>query len=785
MKLVLPVPVVAGWLLFLSAVAPAAVKEVPVARDAADSVVRVERALAAGDAYLRDLGQPERTTIFTGRLNAPRGRYRLHAPMAVHPLGDLVTSWLKITLQAGQGERTFNTLAFGQADDFTDLTLDFTSTGPKTPVTVVWALEGKGSTVAQAKATVAPKDMPLGLGEDAKDEAATLNALEDPDAAQPIGNARNMAAYVMLREAHVEPLSPVAVESIRVNKITYKRGEQGKVVVALRNAGAAAQTVSLAVEVQGGLDGKWPVKTETVTVPSGAALNWNGEFATEALSWGCALHVAATVQGYPPETGNAMFSVPDRLWDTAIMATCPAQMTKDFGSMEHAREAAAELKEKGFNGFEAYFWAPCDFLEYTPETERFFSGQTAYCQSVTGTRNIIAACHELGIFATFYANLWGGSGEPAFEVMRRHPEWFGSANFHSGALDDAPLMAAGVLRGPGHKVWSYNQLNDKAGMGLFDYHVDEILGTRKMFGWDGIRYDSYYSAPWTIKAMTHIRERLRKEAPEFVFGYNAFAGAEYNAGAMDSLADGMVMAEGLRVGPGTVLGNYARGLNEWRTVTWPYGAAVGPLYGFTAGQDKKKSRPPSSLDEVLLSSVVIAAGGHPYYNRMESSVGQHPAFALRYAEYLYNTKMREPLDPDGVVKFPKGIEPLAWKQLLRSVSLGNDRQRLVVHVLNVPEAYALGGLDMKALPPLRKVPVSVQLPSEAKVTGAWWLQAVPAAAHQVLPVVATNGVVSLILPEVRFYGAVVLEFTSKVPIAEKVDARTAWEARNKVGQAKP
>ena len=285
--------------------------------------------------------------------------------------------------------------------------------------------------------------------------------------------------------------------------------------------------------------------------------------------------------------------------------------------------------------------------------------------------------------------------------------------------------------------------------------------------------------------MTHIRERLRREAPEFVFGYNAFAGSEYNAGAMDSLADGMIMAEGLRVGPGTALGTYARGLNEWRTVAWPYGAAIGPLFGFTAGQDKKKSRPPSSLDEVLLSSVVIAAGAHPYYNQMENVVGQHPAFALRYAEYLYNTKMREPLDPEAVVRFPKGIEPLAWKQLLRSVSLGNDRQRLVLHVLNIPETYTVGGLEMKAAPPLHKVPVSFQLPTEAKVTGAWWLQAVPVASHQVLPVVTSNGMVSVTLPEVRFYGAVVLEFTSKAPIAEKIDARTARESKIKTGQAKP
>lgn len=749
-----------------SCLAAPAVTQVPRAKDHDDSVARQRR--SADTVYLRDLAEGDDGRLFAGNLNAPAGRHRLHASMALHPLGNLTTSWLSIRLRVGAQERVFNVLAFGAADEFSDLAMDFTTPpgGGDTPVTIDWSFEGKGSSIARAKSTLVPQ----GPGEDvAKGNGGDAFELDDRDDRQPLARAKGIGSCLMLRDVHAEPLSPVAVERVRTGKITYKRGEQGQGTLELRNTSRTPQTVSLVTEIESGLDRKRPIRTETIDVPAGQTVPWKGDFATEALAWGCGFHVTATVAGFPAEGQCAIFSVPDHFWDVAIMATCPAQMTRDFGTMDAARQAAAGLKAQGFNGFEAYFWAPCDFLDYTPRTERFFSGQTAYCQTVTGTRNLIAACHELGIAATFYANLWGGSGEPAFEAMRSHPDWFGSANFHTGALDDASLMTAGIIRGPGHKVWSYNQINDKAGMGVFDLHVEQILGTRKMFGWDGIRYDSYYSAPWTIAAMTHIRERVGKETPEFLFGYNAFADAEDRAGAMDSLAGGMIMAEGLRVGTGSRVVDLLQGLNAWRNIGWPHRAAIGPLYGFTAGGDNKKSLPPTPLDHILMSSTLIAAGAHPYYNRMESAIGDHPGFALRYAELVYNTAMRLPRDPDSVVVLPKGIEPLAWRQLVRVASLGDGHQRLVLHLINAPETYTLGTLEMGHPAPLRNVALRFSLPQGAKVNGAWLLQAVPTAAHQPLPFTTEGQTICVTLPEIRFYGIVVLDFASATPVPESTE----------------
>ncbi len=754
---------------FYCSAAPVVTK-VPLAKDRADSDLRSQGQTAT--AYIRDLAEGNGGQIFAGKFNAPAGRYRLHAAAAVHPLGELATAWLTVKLQAGTTEKTFNALSFARPDEFADLAMDFTAPGGDTPVSVGWTFEGKGAATSRAKSIVTPTAPTLGADEDIMKGKTADFELENRNAPQALERAHAIATCLMLREIHAEPLSPVTVAEVRSDKITYTRGEQGQATVELRNAASAPRTVALTVEIQGGLDHRWPVRTETVKIPAGETLAWKGTFDTKPLSWGCALRATATVEGFPPETEAAVFSVPDHFWDVAIMATCPAQMTKDFGNMEHARQAAAHLKEQGFNGFEAYFWAPCDLLEYTPDTEVFFSGQTAYIQTISGTSNLVAACHELGIKATFYANLWGGSGEPAFEIMRQHPDWFGSANFHSGALDDAKLMTAGVIRGPGHKVWSFNQLNDKAGMGLFDYHTDEILGARKMFGWDGIRYDSYYSAPWTIKAMTHIRGRMNREAPDFLFAYNAFAGAEYQAGAMDSLSNGMIMAEGARIGPGSRVVDFLRGLNSWREVSWPYGSGIGPLYGFTGGPEGAK---PSPLDHVLIASVYMAVGAHPYYNLMGGGIGEYPAFAVRYAEVIYNTRLRDVADPDRVVAFGNNADPLLWRELLRTGTVEEGRQRLVLHVVNAATNAAFGALDMRHLPPLKDVPVRFTLPAGAKPVGAWLMQAYPALSQQALPVAADGSAFALTLPEIRFYGLVVLDIATQTPIPTKIDARTKRE----------
>jgi len=741
--------------------------EVPLAKDRADSLARCQRKTES--AFIRDLAEGNGDTIFSGTISVAPGRYRLHAPMAIHPLGDMATAWLTVKLQADTTEKTFNALVFPLSDEFTDLFMDFlfmdfTPRNRDTAVTVSWAFEeGESSALSRRKSIAVPTANTSVLN----NEITDFPDLEDPDAPRPIEQAKAIKECLLLRSIHVEPLSPIAIAAVYSDKITYQRGEKGHVTVELHNASPQPQAVSLVVEIQGGIDQVWPVKVEAVSIPADSSLAWKGEFATTDLSWGCSLQATATVGEFPPEHGEATFSVPDHFWDVAVMAQCPAQMTQSFVSMEAARKSAALLKSQGYNGFEAYFWAPCDFLDYTPDTEVFFSGQTAYVQTIAGTRNIIAACHELGIKATFYANLWGGSGEPAFEMMRRHPDWFGSASFHSGALDDASLRTAGIIRGAGQKVWSFNQLNPEANRGLFDFHVGEILKSCKIFGWDGIRYDSYYSAPWTIKAMTHIRERMNQELPAFLFGYNAFADAEYRAGAMDSTSRGMIMAEGARIGTGSSIADYLHGLNLWREVSWPYGSAIGPLYGFTNGTKGK----PSPLDHLLMASVYMSVGAHPYYNLMGGGFGEYPAFAVRYAEMIYNTRLRDVADPERIVAFGNQVEPLLWRELVRTCTLKNGRQRLVLHVVNSAATSVFGDLGMRHSPPLKNVPIRFTLPDGAKPLGAWVMQAYPAACQQSLPLVADGSSVTLMLPDVRFYGMVVIEFESNTPIPTRMDAR--------------
>ncbi|HOF87988.1 MAG TPA: glutamine amidotransferase, partial [Armatimonadota bacterium] len=171
------------------------------------------------------------------------------------------------------------------------------------------------------------------------------------------------------------------------------------------------------------------------------------------------------------------------------------------------------------------------------------------------------------------------------------------------------------------------------------------------------------------------------------------------------------------------------------------------------------------LDEIYLSSSLLAAGAHPYYGVMERGIGQYPRFALRYAEYLYNNTMRPLKDPEAVISFGAPAKFMDWQWLARTVSLGGNRQRLVIHLLNAPAVpNTLSNLALKTPPVLRQLPVTVKLPAGAAVSGAWSLCPIPDAHHLALDAKKAGDAVTVTVPEVRFWNVVVIDYTANAPL---------------------
>lgn len=765
------------WKLFCVLVAlrslAAAAERVPVV-DAAASRELLRGCLAPKTVLVSDLARADDAKLFeaTPAAALPPGRYRLHACLALAPVGDIVNSTIEISLRAGQQSRGLTSLHFPVADEFGDFTLDVTQSRPEAiPVSVAWAFRSEEAKKArvQAAAKHAPK-MPTG-GDIALDEDDEIDEEGEEDLLQleikggrvPLADARQVKYRLMLSGVHIEPLSPVVVETVRSKKVVYRPGERGQAAVTLRNVGTEPERVKLTVALLSGLNKGTQLGAEQLVMPPGSTREWQGEFETAELYWGCELRAGAETKAGLLSSGSDWLAVASDHWDVALIAAHPAH-TAHFNNRERAVKDAERLRQQGFTGFEAFFWAPCDFIDFTPDDEKFFSGQTAYPGTITGTKNIIEACHEHGMVATVYSNLWGGSGPPVYREMQRHPEWFGPVSFNTYVLDDWDLMGAGRIRAPGIAHWCNASLRLNPSDDTFRRHAQELIDSHKMFGWDGVRYDSFYTRYWNLRALSIVRPMVRDAIPDFLFGYNSYAAGNHRAGALDVMVGGggMVMAEAIRIERTNQYGRYASELHTWRDIVWPYGGHIGPLY-HGAGQETVLT----PLDQIVYSSIILATGAHPYYHELESEIGQHQRFAKRYSEFIYNNRMRPLKHPEQVIAFGQNARFFLWARLARTATLGGNRRRLVVHLLNAPEdGKPAANLAMARPRAYRDLPVTLKLPAGSRVSGAWALKAFPSAHHK--PVLireeAENWVATV--DEVVFYTVLVVDYESDEPLPE-------------------
>lgn len=724
---------------------------IPLVNDAAATLAQARQ---AGSCLAVDLSRGTEGILLQGETPAlPAGRYRLHLPLALAPVGHLHTGALAITLRVDTTTRELTTLHFPAGDEFTDFPLDFTvRAGQRVPVSVRWSLASEQARKNRIKALDLP-EMPD------PDGGEPIIEMEDPFTVDEQGRMRvadlpKLQVHLAGYGAWLEPLSPVSVPAVTTDKITYRPGERGTGTVAIRNDGDMPATIMLAVEVVSGFERQRPLATETFTLPAGETKSWTGTFATDDLYWGAELRATATVAG-KAEARSAVFAVRNNLWETAIVY--PIAYTDSYSDPQVATRLVERARADYYTAFEAFFWAPCDFGDFTPDSELFYGGQTQYKGTISGTKNLIAFAKQHGMEATVYSDLWGGDGASGFEIMRQHPDWFGGAAFGADWLENWWLMEQ--QRIPEIHLWPLNWLEmEKDTTPALTLHAEEFIASHQQFGWAATRYDSYTSTEWTKRATKQVREYVAKQLPEYRWGYNTNIPLDERIGASDIMLSGgqLAMEEALRdmaKNSGSITG-YARTLNAYRDIVWKHDGHLGICY-----DEPLAGRGGVALDNLYFSSLVLASGAHPYYGRMESVLGQYPRCALRYSEYLYDNKLLSLPNPETVISFGGKADLLDWQKFARTRNLGGGRQRIVLHLIRPPvEDASLRNAAQALAFPLRKLPVTFQLPAGATVEGAWLLGAMPAAGHERLATKAQGGKVTVVVPEVRLWNALVLDY---------------------------
>lgn len=677
------------------------------------------------------------------------GIYQAVARLKFSPLGTEATANLRWTMTVDPGgAKTFDILTVEQAHVYQDFVCPFriTKPGPVT-VTLDWK-RGEGRS---------------GSKDDLRAHPVRTNAADDPDA-ETIPDAPHAGdgaivdtldyVNMAIDAVTVTPVGDVDISDLSVDKIRYRPDDTPIIKVTVCNFTGHARAFTAVTELVCDFDTVIPVETRPLAVPAGGSASYTCTGPALTQRWGYAVRARVLENGTSRAEAMEYFTVHDHMWACMMIGTMPAQSTRDV-TVESARACALRNKQTYGNFVEHFVWAPDDFGDFTPDTEYWYGGQACYAGSIRGTHAMIDEGHKVGMTYALYANLWGGGGPPAYEMIRRHPDW-GKPSFYNTEWMER------WGKDPGMHVWIMTN-NNYANPAPFHHHAKEIIATHRIYGWDAIRYDSYTNIQGDDPMLRLVKADVAKEAPEVQWGYNTIVpGApELCPDAFRELCrnGGLIMDEGAR-GYGQYKGKYddlARRLLYWSTATRRFGGHLTAI-----GQDK------CFANDYLYQYVFwLTANTHPWFGGGDGDgpMPNYRRFATRYAGLIFDLAVTPVPDPMRYVNL--GDHPpllYLFPEYVRQRDLGNGRRQFILQFVNPPVATHLWTNEDNVLPsPREPFPVTVTLPGTAKVRNVWHLTAEPVLTQHALPFVMHGREVIFTAPRLRFWNMVVLDLENAGP----------------------
>ena len=291
----------------------------PLCNDAAAARAYRKQATAAGRCFAVDILHGTEGTLLRGSSEEvlPAGRYCLHVPLAMAPLGDLNVSFITITLSVEKSKRVVTMLHFPSADAFTDVPLEFIAPGGTfVPFSISWSLSSDEAKRNRLKALNLDIDPEHGdVGEDITTEAPS----EAADGTISTSELGKIPDHLAACGVHFEALCPVAISNVTTDKITYHPGEPATASLSLTNHGAAPVSCALTVDLVSGFDSLTPLYNATLDLPPGESKDWSAPFATKDLHWGTELRATAKV-GNAVTSARYVFAVNENFWETALVS---------------------------------------------------------------------------------------------------------------------------------------------------------------------------------------------------------------------------------------------------------------------------------------------------------------------------------------------------------------------------------------------------------------------------------------------------------------------------------
>ncbi|HEY3417740.1 MAG TPA: hypothetical protein VGM23_12725 [Armatimonadota bacterium] len=617
-------------------------------------------------------------------------------------------------------------------------------------------------------------------------------------------------------------ISPVFISQVWPGKILARTREDQPITVSVHNLTNTPQNnLTLSLELQRDLDTKITLPLTTFSLQpyesKEVPVTWN----TGDREYGYEVRAAVSdTQGVVLSSLSDYFAVTRSLYKMRIGAATGAYML-DIRSVP---DAVFRSRRSYANYMEMYGWAPSAFAELYPRHRFWSSGQISewtYDRDVLKTW--LSEMHKAGMYAFAYDislyNGWAGQ-----ELMRQHPEW---CTFTADGRMDAGVDAsrwqyeenaygdekppiktpfAGEMPNSG-TVWP---ADDK----LMARGANEIVLIHKELGFDGVRWDGhpiiwtqegtggvigtglgkmiynhegktiFQVAPDKDKQSLHniqlIKNTLRKEDPNFEWGYNA--GYDMTCETMPLTWKEVVNNAGIWVEGGFRSGDEGRAdpSNTWAkyqnklylSSQFVIRGGGYPIHGAISAD--------AAYVRKFLYALFLANGSHPCITGDLTILTDYAKFATRYSQYIYDPNIHPwwgypdihttgwlqyedrnaaKISPIATEAKVESTRPVWFEKTLFHREISKTEQDTIVHLFNDPGKPYIDYQQMDPPAVQQNVAVTVKAPAGMRLAQAWCLSPDGEPMSKMLsPLPAGDGWIKVTVPQLAIWDIVVFHW---------------------------
>jgi hypothetical protein len=557
-------------------------------------------------------------------------------------------------------------------------------------------------------------------------------------------------------------LSELQLQQVASDKILYDPGTVAKFTVVVANPDAAAASCILRIALVSDVATRMILVEAPITVAAKGTYE-SGGTAPMTPVLGMAIEATLLRDGKPFAVKSDVFSCARSVQQVLICGSGNHGGWQFSGRIDktlatYPKEFASQYRSTYGNFIEKFAWGPSDFDELTPDEDRWWAGQTGYNESKTNIRAMIDAFHAQGLKVVTYGKAAAG-GIAGFEKLRRNPDpasytngRFLSDNYDVAVLDYHAALGPPKI-GEDRMVPGSPQEMEKAGyagVGRFQPFtqsldwcsiwydcgdprvaaagINELAGSAKMFGFDGVRFDGEFwvgrtqrlDGTWNLPETTNFETAsvsLVKQMkatcwaakPSYLFGYNTCTDITWSVGRnnvpqafREKCKDGGLVANEAYAFPGDVPWmDYCKRVRREAELSRYYGGYYA-TYGFNRGGGNLYNY----IYQYALRAHVMnpITGPWPWVNRS----------ATRFGRLLWDDNLTTWYDAAKSVKVT-GSTSLAWEEFAAVGDAPDGGTRYIIHLFNPPDSATVFGKQQLPSAPAKDVTVTFL----GKVKNAW------------------------------------------------------------------